>query len=161
MMAETTPCAYGFIDGPEPPDASDGAWAVQTQRPFRASYLWAWCAPGAVLTSLCLHEREQIVLIPGLPFPLDHMERLSISPTDFSRFVLPGRGQRIIEPADRRDGGLSALMQLEGAELMPEIHVLNRIRPSLMLPSIPAGATVYLGFRGRVRGLVLVGEQIS
>lgn len=161
LPPRTTPCAYGFIDGPEPPESPDGAWAVQAQRPFRASYLWAWGGPGAVLTSLCLHENEQLVQIPGLAFPLHDVERLSVSPSDFSRFVLPGRGQRFIEPADRRDGGRSALLQLEGAELMPELHPLNRIRPSLMLPSIPAGATIYLGFRGLVRGVVLVGDQVE
>lgn len=157
-FVDTELCAYGFLDGPEPPDSPEGVWAVQAQRPFRAHYIWVWGAAGALITEISLHEEQQLAVCPC---PIEAFERLSVSPSDFNRFILPnGAGWRVIEPADRRDGGRSALVQLEGAPLMRELHPLNRIREHFTFPAIPAGATIHLGFRGLMRGFVLVGEQI-
>lgn len=168
-IVDPTPCAYGFIDGPEPrdgeDDSTDGSWAVLAQRPFRAHYLWGWAEPGAVLRSLCLHEDEQLVTPEGMGLPFEAFERLSVTPNDFVAYAVSLQhtirsAPRIIEPHQRLDGGRSALMQFEGTPLDPRIDLLCRIRPAITLPAIPAGATIHLEFTGRVRGLLLVGEQV-
>ena len=158
MVVDTEPCAYGFIDGPEPPDVPKGtSWFTQAKSPFRPHYIWAWGAPGAALTSVFLQESEQLVYPMALP--VEALERLAVSPSDFARF-LGDAGQRVIEPSDRSDGGRSAIVFLEGAVLSPALDPLNQIRPSYMLPAVNVGGVIRIGYRGLMRGVVLVGEQI-
>lgn len=139
-MIATEPCCYGFIvdagvDDAEPAVYTDH-WVTHLQRPFRGKWLWLWGDADAELTSLQIGGAEQLVV--PLPFAVMHRP---VTPEQFLRFVR--------EPHERMDPAIVSptLAARWGA-------------PHLDLATGNVGAQLRFGFRGGVRGVVLVGEQI-
>jgi len=148
--APTEPCCYGFVhDRP----IAGAVWKRAVQKPFRGLCLWLFGEPDVVLRSLKMGSEEQLSNpLNLLTIAMFVRPVAEVDPEMLLRLIK-------LEPETHETSEIEPgvrTVQLYGARAMGKIDLM----PKLELLSIGKGVELALTCTGRVRGVVLVGEQI-